>query len=54
MEFEKRGVVPNVVFSAGSIIQDGDLVIYYGGADRVSCVAKAPIDDFLDELEREK
>jgi predicted GH43/DUF377 family glycosyl hydrolase len=53
MEFEKRGVVPNVVFPAGAIIQDGDLVIYYGGADRVSCVARAPIDNFLDELERE-
>jgi predicted GH43/DUF377 family glycosyl hydrolase len=53
MEFEKRGVVPNVVFPAGSIIQDGYLVIYYGGADRVSCVAKTPVDDFLEELERE-
>jgi len=53
MGFEKRGVVPNVVFPSGSIVQDGELVIYYGGADRVTCVAKAPVDDFLDGLERE-
>ncbi|MGA8903566.1 MAG: hypothetical protein WB661_00990 [Candidatus Bathyarchaeia archaeon] len=52
MEFEKRGLVPNVVFPEGAVIRDGDLLTYYGGADRVSCVAKAQIDDFLDEMER--
>jgi predicted GH43/DUF377 family glycosyl hydrolase len=52
MEFEKRGLVPNVVFPEGAVIRDGDLLTYYGGADRVSCVAKAQFDDFLDELER--
>lgn len=53
MEFEKRGIVPNVVFPTGGVILDGELLTYYGGADRVSCVAKTPIDDFLDELEKE-
>jgi predicted GH43/DUF377 family glycosyl hydrolase len=53
MEFEKRGIVPNVVFPAGAVILDGDLLTFYGGADRVSCVAKTPIDDFLDELEKD-
>jgi len=52
-EFEKRGIVPNVVFPAGGVILNGDLLIYYGGADRVSCVAKTPVGDFLDELEKE-
>ena len=52
-EFEKRGIVPNVVFPSGGVIVDGDLLIYYGGADRVSCVAKTAIGDFLDELEKE-
>jgi predicted GH43/DUF377 family glycosyl hydrolase len=52
MEFEKRGVVPNVVFPDGAIIQDGTLLTFYGGADKVCCVASAPIDEFLDELER--
>lgn len=49
--FEKRGLVPNVVFPEGAVIYNGDLLIYYGGADRVSCVAKAQVNDFLDELE---
>ena len=52
-EFEKRGIVPNVVFPEGATIQDGDLLVYYGGADRVSCLAKVPLDEFLDDLEKE-
>lgn len=54
MEFEKRGVVPNVVFPDGAVIRDGELLSYYGGADKVCCVASVPLDEFLDELEREK
>jgi predicted GH43/DUF377 family glycosyl hydrolase len=50
MEFEKRGIVPNVVFPEGAVLQDGKLLIYYGAADRVSCLAKTPIDEFLDAL----
>jgi predicted GH43/DUF377 family glycosyl hydrolase len=54
MEFEKHGVVPNVVFPDGATIQNGTLLTYYGGADKVCCVASAPIDEFLDELESER
>ena len=53
MEFERRGVVPNVVFPDGAVIRDGELLSYYGGADKVCCVAGAPLDEFLDELEME-
>jgi len=52
-EFEIHGIVPNVVFPEGATIQHGDLLVYYGGADRVSCLAKAPLDDFLDDLQKE-
>lgn len=52
LEFEKQGVVPNVVFPDGAIIRNGELFTYYGGADRVCCVASAPFDEFLDGLER--
>lgn len=53
MYFEKKGIIPNVVFPSGAVIHDGQLLTYYGGADRVCCVASAPIDEFLDELEKE-
>jgi len=52
-EFEKQGFVPNVVFPDGAVVKDGELLTYYGGADRVCCVASAPLDEFLDELEKE-
>ena len=52
MDFETRGVVPNVVFPDGAVIQNGELLTYYGGADRVCCIASVPLDEFLDELER--
>jgi len=51
-EFEKRGVVPNVVFPDGAALRDGTLFMYYGGADRVCCVASTPVDEFLDGIAR--
>ena len=51
-EFEKKGVVPNVVFPDGAIVRDGELLTYYGGADTVCCVASTPLGAFLDYLEK--
>jgi len=51
-EFEKKGIVPNVVFPDGAVVRDGRLFVYYGGADRVCCVASAAMEEFVDELER--
>ena len=53
MEFEKHGTVPNVIFPDGAVVLRGELLAYYGGADRVCCVASAPLDEFLDELEKQ-
>jgi len=53
-DFEKNGFVPNVVFPDGAVVREGELLTYYGGADRVCCVASSPLDEFLDELEKEK
>lgn len=39
MEFEKKGIVDNVVFSCGAVEKDGLVYLYYGGADKVMCVA---------------
>jgi len=52
-EFEKHGVVPNVVFPDGAALRDGTLFVYYGGADRVCCVATAPVNEFLKELQND-
>jgi len=49
-EFERVGVVPNVVFPDGAVVRDGELLSFYGAADRVSCVASTRLDQLLDEL----
>ena len=35
MSYEKKGYVPNVVYSCGAVVRGGELWIYYGAADRV-------------------
>ena len=42
MSYEKEGLVNNVVFPCGTIVIDGQLFVYYGGADKV--IGVAPIN----------
>ena len=44
-EYERFGAVPNVVFSCGAVTIDDRLLIYYGGADTVLCVATYDLDE---------
>ena len=49
---EREGYVPNVVYSCGGQVFDGDLVIPYALSDYASGFAVAPLDDLLETLER--
>jgi len=53
-DFETQGVVPNVVFPDGAVVQDKQLWVYYGGADKVCCSAFIPLAELLDELRKSK
>ncbi|TFG08717.1 glycosidase [Candidatus Thorarchaeota archaeon] len=46
-KYERYGKVPNVVFSCGSVLMDGKLLIYYGGADTVVCGAEYDLGELL-------
>ncbi len=47
-EYERIGDVPNVVFSTGWIAEpDGEIKIYYSGADSNICVATTTVDYLL-------
>lgn len=46
-DYERFGKVPNVVFSCGQVLKDDKLIIYYGGADSVICVATAELAELL-------
>lgn len=48
--YENEGYKGGVVYSCGAVVKDGVLFVYYGGADKVSCVATADLDKFLKEL----
>lgn len=46
--YEQIGLVPSVCFPCGAIAEpDGSVKIYYGGADRVTCLAISSIDKLL-------
>ncbi len=49
--YEKFGDVNNVVFPTGACIVDNDkLFVYYGGADKVCCLATADLNYLLDHI----
>ncbi len=47
---EREGYVPNVVYSCGSMIHAGHLVLPYGFGDIGSSIATVPLDDLLGRL----
>lgn len=47
--YENRGK-PGIVYACGAVERDGTLFVYYGGADKVICVATALLRAFLDAL----
>jgi predicted GH43/DUF377 family glycosyl hydrolase len=48
--YEVEGDVPNVVFPEGAVVIGDELLVFYGGADKVCCLAKAGLDELLSYL----
>jgi len=46
-DYERFGKVPNVVFSCGNALIDGEVLIYYGGADSVLCVVTYDLNELM-------
>ncbi len=51
---EREGYVPNVVYSCGSILHNGDLIIPYAMSDYASTYATVNLKELLEELKRPK
>lgn len=51
-DYEKIGIINNVVFPCGMIQKDGVVYIYYGGADKVVGVATMKLSIIMDTLTR--
>lgn len=50
MDYEKVGQVSNVVFPCGAVLLNEEILLYYGGADKVVAVAKMGLKDILKRL----
>lgn len=50
MCYENEGHKAGVAYPCGAVVKNGDLFVYYGGADTVVCAARAKLKDFLDLL----
>jgi predicted GH43/DUF377 family glycosyl hydrolase len=48
-DYELHGQTPSVVFATAAIVEpDGEVKVYYGGADTVQCVGTIPLDSLID------
>jgi len=48
--YEREGDVPNVVFPEGALVMGDELLVFYGAADKVCCVASARLDELIEQL----
>lgn len=48
---EREGYVPNVVYTCGTLIHNGELIIPYGLADHATGFATVPLDEVLAAME---
>lgn len=46
--FEADGVEHDVVFAVGNVVINGTLYVYYGGGDKVCCVATADLSELVE------
>ena len=44
---EREGYVPNVVYSCGAVVHDGELIIPYAMSDYASTFATIPLEQVL-------
>ena len=47
---EREGYVPNVVYSCGSLIHGGQLILPYAMSDKATAVASVPLGELLSAL----
>lgn len=49
-KYEKVGLMPNVVFPCGAFQKNSTYVVFYGGADLVSCVCEFSVKEVMNNL----
>jgi predicted GH43/DUF377 family glycosyl hydrolase len=54
LHYENEGYKWGVIYSCGAVVKDGELLVYYGGADKVSCVASISLSELMEDLKKNK
>jgi len=54
LDWEKQGVVSNVVFPSATVLRGDSLFIYYGAADKYIGVASVSLKGLIDEIKNQK
>lgn len=56
--YEDEAVIPGskagVTYPCGAVVKDGELIIYYGGADVVVCAASCELDKLVYEIKKDE
>jgi len=47
---EREGYVPNVVYSCGSLLHEGTLILPYAMSDKATSIASVPLNELLAAL----
>jgi predicted GH43/DUF377 family glycosyl hydrolase len=50
---EREGYVPNVVYTCGALLHEGELIIPYGMADHATGFASVQLDELLAAMQPE-
>ncbi len=53
-DYENNGHKWGVIYSCGAVVKDGELFVYYGGADKFVCVASINLDELILDLKKGK
>jgi len=53
-DYENHGHKWGVIYACGAVIKGGDLLVYYGGADKFVCVASINLQELLTDLKKDK
>lgn len=53
-DYELYGNVPDVIFPEGALIEGKELLIYYGAADTMCCLARLNLNSLLEEMQIEE
>lgn len=53
-DYENNGHKWGVIYSCGAVVKNGELIVYYGGADKFVCVATMKLSALIDDLKKDK